>query len=88
MCECAWVASCTKNTRLSITYWKWVKRMGKKKANVALANLILRISYHMLKNGTMYEEVGDKYYNKKENYKEKRIIEELRQKGYVIERAV
>lgn len=86
MCECAWVASHTKGTRLSITYWKWVKRMGKKKANIALANLILRICYHMLKNRTTYQEVGDMYHNKKQIMKERRLVEELRLKGYHIEK--
>lgn len=30
LCECGWAASNTKKTRLSATYWRWVKRMGKK----------------------------------------------------------
>lgn len=80
------MASHTKNTRLSITYWKWVRRMGKKKANIALANLMLRICYHMLKNQTVYKEVGDLYYKKKEIDKEKRLIQELKSKGYNIEK--
>lgn len=60
--------------------------MGKKKANIALANLMLRICYHMLKNRTTYKEVGDLYHKKKEINKEKRLIEELKQKGYSIEK--
>ncbi|WP_066496603.1 hypothetical protein [Abyssisolibacter fermentans] len=87
LCECAWVASHTKNTRLSITYWKWIRRMGKKKANIALANLMLRICYHMIKNQTEYKEVGDLYYKKKELNKEKRLIEELESRGYAIAKA-
>lgn len=86
LCECAWVVSHKKDTRLSITYWKWVKRMGKKKANIALANLMLRICYHMLKNQTAYIEVGDKYYKTKESEKEKKLIKELEEKGYTIQK--
>lgn len=48
LCECAWAASKTKNTRLSAYYWRLVKRMGKKKALVALGHLLLRIAYHVL----------------------------------------
>lgn len=55
LCECAWAAQLTKNTRLSRTYWKFVKRMGKKKATVALGNLILRICYHLIKSGEEYK---------------------------------
>ncbi|WP_049765235.1 hypothetical protein [Alkaliphilus metalliredigens] len=62
--------------------------MGKKKANIALANLILRICYHMLKDGTIYEEVGDRYYNKKQIDREKKLITELKVKGYIVERAI
>ncbi|WP_213531641.1 transposase, partial [Paenibacillus cisolokensis] len=29
LCECAWAASMTRNTRLSARYWNWVKRLGK-----------------------------------------------------------
>ena len=33
----------TRNTRLSARYWSWVKRLGEKKALVALGHTLLRI---------------------------------------------
>lgn len=84
LCECAWAAQLTKNTRLSKTYWKYVKRMGKKKATVALANLILRIAYHLIKNQEEYREQSIVDELTREELKEKRMIKQLQQKGYTI----
>lgn len=54
--QVAWSASHTKGTILAETYRKAVKRLGKKKALVALAHKILRIIYEMLKEKTDYVE--------------------------------
>lgn len=84
LCECAWAASKTKNTRLSSTYWHWVKRMGKKKALVALGHLILRIAYKILLTRRPYQEFGPDYLVDREKEREKRIIHSLQLKGYQI----
>jgi transposase len=54
--QVAWAASHTKETIFSACYRKWIKRMGKKKALVALAHKILVIIWHLLKKGTDYRE--------------------------------
>ena len=54
--QVAWSASHTKGTILSETYRKAVKRLGKKKALVALGHKMLRIIYEMLKEKTDYVE--------------------------------
>jgi transposase len=54
--QVAWAASHTKDTALAATYRRWVKRMGKKRALVALAHKILVIIYHVLKEPTIYRE--------------------------------
>jgi transposase len=56
MVQVAWAASRTKATIFSACYHRWVKRMGKKKALVAVAHKILVVVYHLLKNGTDYRE--------------------------------
>lgn len=61
MCECSWAASFSKDTRFSICYKRWIKKMGKKKATIALANLLLRICYNLLKERKMYIEYGSSY---------------------------
>jgi transposase len=54
--QVAWAASHTKKTFLAATYHRWVKRMGKKRALVALGHKILVLVYEMLKAGTTYRE--------------------------------
>jgi transposase len=54
--QVAWAASHTKATIFAAAYHKWVKRLGKKKALVAVAHKILVVTYRLLKDGKDYEE--------------------------------
>jgi transposase len=54
--QAAWSASHTKNTRLSVTYHKLARRIGKKRAVVAVGRKILKLVYEMLKGRTDYQE--------------------------------
>jgi transposase len=54
--QVAWAASHTKETIIRACYQRWVKRLGKKKALVALAHKILVVIWHVLKDGTEYRE--------------------------------
>jgi transposase len=50
--QVAWAASRTKETIFAACYQRWVKRLGKKKAAVALAHKILVVIWHVLRDGT------------------------------------
>jgi transposase len=54
--QAAWAASRTKETIFSACYQRWAKRLGKKKALVAVAHKIIVVIYHLLKNQTDYRE--------------------------------
>ena len=54
--QVAWAASHTKRTTFGATYHRWAKRLGKKKALIAVARKILELAYFLLKNGTDYVE--------------------------------
>jgi transposase len=54
--QVAWSASHTKETVFSATYRRWAKRLGKKKALVALGHKILVVIYKLLKDRTDYRE--------------------------------
>jgi transposase len=80
--EAAWAASRTKNTYLSAQYRRFVKRMRKKKALVAVGHSILVIAYHVLNNKRTYQELGGDYFDKR--YAEKRrtrLIKQLQSLG-------
>jgi transposase len=54
--QAAWAASHTKATILGARYRRWVKRMGRKRALVALGHKILLLVYLVLSQGVKYEE--------------------------------
>jgi transposase len=54
--QVAWSASHTKETIFSATYRRWAKRLGKKKALVALGHKILTVIHKLIKNQTDYQE--------------------------------
>lgn len=61
MTECAWCATRTKGTYFSTRYQRLAARRGKKRALVAIAAEMLKVVYHMLKDGTAYQELGCDY---------------------------
>jgi transposase len=54
--QVAWAASHTKKTIFGVTYRKWARRLGKKKALIAVARKILELAYHLLRDKTDYIE--------------------------------
>lgn len=54
--QVAWAASHTKETIFAAAYRRWVRRLGKKKALVAVAHKILVVVYMLLKDQTDYRE--------------------------------
>lgn len=62
--QAAWRASQMKETYLSAQYRRLVKRMGKKKACVAVGHSILVIAYHVLQQRVSYQELGGDYFDK------------------------
>jgi len=57
--ECAWAAIKKRDTRLSNWYWSHVKRLGEKKAIIAVARKLLVYIYAMLKSGELYDDSLD-----------------------------
>jgi len=60
--QCAWAATKTRGTRLSLWFWRNKTRLGDKKAITAVARKLLRYIYAMLKNGTYYDRSLDVAY--------------------------
>lgn len=46
-------------------YQRMVRRMGSKKANMAIAHTLLRVIYQMLNTGASYRELGGSYYDER-----------------------
>jgi transposase len=64
--QVAWAASRTKGSYFSAQYRRLAPRRGKKRALVAVGHAILVIAYHLLKDGTTYQELGADFFEKLE----------------------
>jgi transposase len=54
--QVAWAAVRARGTTFQAQYGRWIKRMGKKKALVAVAHKIVVLIHKLLKTGTEYQE--------------------------------
>lgn len=80
--QAAWSASHTKNTYLSAQYHRLARRLGKKKALVAVGHSILVIVYHVLKERKSYEDLGGDYFDRQTTEAQKaRLIRKLEAMG-------
>jgi transposase len=80
--QAAWVASQQKETYLAAQYKRMVKRMGKKKALVAVGHTILVIVWHLLKKNAIYQELGGDYFDRRhKEQQKKRLIKQLESLG-------
>lgn len=80
--ECAWAARKTE-TFIGRMFRRLEKRLGGKKAALAVAHKILVIAYEILTNGTFYdEELHNRPNPKREELWRKRIVSRLEQAGY------
>ena len=76
--QAAWAASHQKETYLAAQYKRLVKRMGKKKALVAVGHSILVIAYHVVQKRTPYQDLGGDYFARRNVDKQrKRLIRQL-----------
>lgn len=61
--EAAWAASHGKGTYWAAKYKRLVRRLGKKKALVAVGHTLLRVAYALLKRHVRYTDVGSDYFD-------------------------
>jgi transposase len=82
--QCAWATRKT-STFLGRTFRRLEARLGSKKAAMAVAHKILVIIYHLLREGTLYEEERyDRLLPKQEERERKRAIKALERLGFSV----
>lgn len=62
--QAAWAASRKKDSYFRAQYYRLASRRGKKRALLAVGHSLLVAIYHVLKNGTTYQELGADYFDK------------------------
>jgi transposase len=83
--QCAWCASRTKGSYLQAQYLRLRSRRGAKKAVCAVAASILTAVYHMLKNGTIYQDLGASYFDNRAKDKQAlRLVSRLKNLGFEV----
>ena len=82
--QCAVAASHTRDTYLAAQYWRLARRIGKKKAAVAVGHSILVISWHLLINNTDYDDLGGDYFTRHTDNDRRRdhLVRQLQELGY------
>jgi transposase len=84
--QCAHSAARTKGSYFQALYHRIRARRGVNKAIVAVAASILTAIYHMLKDGTMYQDLGPDHFDRctKERQKD-RLVQRLADLGYTVQ---
>ncbi len=84
--ESAWSAVRSKDCYLAVRFWRITKRRGQQRALIAIAHTMLVIIWHMLKDGTVYTEIGVDYLIRNDNPDRRRrqLINQLEHLGYQV----
>jgi len=83
--ECAWAAARAKDTYLQAQFWRLSRRIGKKRAAVAVGHSILVIAWHLLSEGCTYEDLGGDFFVKRDTDRQRqRAIAQLETLGYKV----
>jgi len=80
----AWAASHMKKGLLKQMFFGVARRRGMPKAAVAVAHRILQIAYFVIRDGTMYREVGVEMDERKRQRTAKRLARRLEEMGYEV----
>lgn len=81
--EAAHGAARSKRTYLQAQYYRLAARRGRKRAIVAVAHTLVVIIYQMLKNGTVYHDLGSTYFEQRDRQAvTRRAVSRLERLGY------
>jgi transposase len=85
--QCAWAAARTRDTYLSAQFWRLARRIGKKKAAMAVAHSILVICWNLLAEGhdQDYDDLGGDYFTRRNTDRQRdRLVKQLTGLGYYV----
>jgi transposase len=83
--QAAWGAARSKGTYLQAQYFRIKARRGSKKAAIAVAASIVTAAWHMLRDGTFYNDLGPNYFQSRDKAKAaKKLAKRLELLGYEV----
>jgi transposase len=81
--ECAWAAARSRDTYLAAQYWRLARRIGKKKAAMAVGHSILVIAWHLLTEDCDYHDLGGDFFIRRDTDRTRqRAVAQLQALGY------
>ena len=83
--QSAWSLKRKQNCFLTALFWRVSARGGRKKAALAVAHRMLIIAWHIIQNGTVYEERGGNHFDRLHpDRSARRLIKRLEQIGFQV----
>jgi hypothetical protein len=84
--QCAWAATRKSGSYFQAQFRRLRARRGAKKAICAVAASILTAAYHMLKDGTIYHDLGPDHFDRRaKTVQTKRLLTRLQSLGYAVQ---
>jgi transposase len=84
--QCAWAAARKKGSYFEAQFLRLKGRRGPKKAAIAVAASILTPVYHMLRDGTCYQDFGANHFIRRDPARTARkLADRIRSLGYIVE---
>ena len=84
--QCAWAAARTKGSYFQAQFHRIKARRGVKKAIGAVAASLLRTIYHMLKDGTLYQDLGADHFDRRhKTASTRRLVQRLQNLGFAVQ---
>jgi len=85
LCQSAWAVSHKKDCYLTAHFYRRAARAGVKKAIVATAHQILIVAFHILRDGTTYQEHGGDYFDRLNPHRtQRRLTDRLQRLGFEV----
>jgi transposase len=83
--QCAWGAARTKGSYYQAQFFRLKSRRGPKKAAIAVAASLLTAAYHMLKDGTLHQDLGAEFLVKRDKARiAARLAKRIKDLGYEV----
>ena len=84
--QCAWAATRKKDSYLQAQVLRLRARRGPKKAICAVAASILTAAYHMLRDGTLYQDLGAAHFDRRQPQAQaRRLVKRLTELGFSVD---
>src|SRR6266704_3041846 len=83
--QCAWAAKRKKDSYYKAQFFRLQSRRGPQKAICAVAASLLTAIYHMLKDGTIHQDLGSGYFDQRPpEIKVKRLVNQIAKLGFEV----